>query len=216
MTMTPHVTDQLSDYLDDELTADQRQAVEGHLASCLSCTSTLAELRRVAVRARDLADIAPRAELWSGIATRIGAAGAAPPVHRTSWRVALSLPQLAAAAALLVALGGGVVWQFTAPSGPTGDPVGGATFVAAPAAATAYDQAVVRLEGVLRERRDQLDARTVQVLEESLLTIDRAILRAQAALEADPGDSYLRTHLAETRQRKLSLLRQVATLTVSS
>ncbi|MEW5930262.1 MAG: hypothetical protein AB1941_22615, partial [Gemmatimonadota bacterium] len=72
----------------------------------------------------------------------------------------------------------------------------------------AYDAAVADLQGVLEQGRDRLDPRTVQVLEESLGTIDAAIEDARRALAADPANERLNTYLAGTRQRKLDLLRE--------
>ena len=215
--MTDPWTDKLSDYLDDDLSAADRRAVEAHLATCAACAAVVADLKRVAARARQLPDAPPRHDLWAGIEARITAAPRvrrpAPMIRR---RVLLSVPQLAAAAALLVAVGAGAVWQLAPRGAAPADPLAGA--LSAPevrTVGTTYDQAVVRLEDILRERRDQLDPRTVRVLEESMLTINRAILRAESALETDPSDPYLRQHLAETMQRKLDLLRQAAALTVT-
>ncbi len=74
----------------------------------------------------------------------------------------------------------------------------------------AYDAAVADLQAVLEQGRDRLDPRTVQVLEESLGTIDAAIEDARRALAADPANARLNTYLAGTRQRKLELLREAS------
>jgi hypothetical protein len=79
-------------------------------------------------------------------------------------------------------------------------------------AAQSYAAAVADLERVLADGRGQLDSSTVRVIEQNLQAIDRAIAQAQRALEADPANLYLNTHLAETMRRKLDLLRQAAAL----
>jgi hypothetical protein len=71
---------------------------------------------------------------------------------------------------------------------------------------------VADLERVLAGGRGQLDTTTIRVIEQNLAAIDQAIAQAQRALEADPANLYLNTHLAETMRRKLELLRQAATL----
>ena len=43
-------TDRLSDYLDGELSADERGAVEAHLRGCGSCAAVLEDLKRVVAR----------------------------------------------------------------------------------------------------------------------------------------------------------------------
>ncbi|MGH7629297.1 MAG: anti-sigma factor family protein, partial [Gemmatimonadales bacterium] len=52
--MTDPWTHRLSEYLDGDLTAAERAALERHLAACPACSTTLAELTRVVMRARAL------------------------------------------------------------------------------------------------------------------------------------------------------------------
>jgi hypothetical protein len=163
---------------------------------------------------------APHRDLWPGIASRIGATSHKP--LRTIRRWSFSLPQLAAAAVVLMTLSGGAVWltqtRFPIPGGAA--PIAtGASPVTAPAAinasrtaAQSYAAAVADLERVLAGGRGRLDSTTVKVIEQNLAVIDRAIAQAQQALNADPANLYLNTHLAETMRRKLDLLRQAATL----
>jgi|GEM_PF-202803 len=80
----------------------------------------------------------------------------------------------------------------------------------------AYDAAVSDLQAILEQGRDRLDPRTVQVLEESLMTIDAAIDDARQALEADPANARLNTYLAGTRQRKLELLREASQIVTAT
>jgi anti-sigma factor RsiW len=114
MTVHEEWTNQLSDYLDGELRADEREAVAAHLKSCASCAAVLNDLKRVVARASTVAPHPPQADLWAGIAARID--GDAPGrvvafAARERRRIVFTLPQLAAAAALLVAVSGGIAWQ---------------------------------------------------------------------------------------------------------
>jgi len=105
-------TDRLSEYIDGTLGETERGALEAHLAGCAACATALDELRRVVARARALDDRPPAADLWPGIAEQIGVSSGAHQVvslaeRRTRRRVAFTVPQLAAAAALLLLLGSG-------------------------------------------------------------------------------------------------------------
>ena len=131
------------------------------------------------------------------------------------------MPQLAAAAVAFMTLSGGTVWLIQSPGSAAGNvPVAAVdspsvTPVAVNAghnAAQSYAAAVADLERVLAGGRGQLDTTTIKVIEQNLAAIDQAIAQAQRALEADPANMYLNTHLAETMRRKLELLRQAATL----
>lgn len=112
--------DRLSEYLDGELDGADRGALEAHLESCANCRSTLESLRRVTARAATLTDRAPATDGWAQLRSSIeGKRGDAPlrlvddaprparPVRRT---FAFSLPQAAAAAAVLVAAWGGSLY----------------------------------------------------------------------------------------------------------
>jgi hypothetical protein len=213
--MTDVWTDRLSEYLDEELSAPEREALEAHLPECGACAQALDELRRVAVRTDALEDRPPARNLWPGIAARIATQGEAAP-RGPGRRFTFTVPQLAAAAAALVLLSAGGMWLALS----SGD--GGGSLAVQPAGiqarpvsagASNFDAAVAELQRLLDERRDQLDSATIQVLEENLATIDQAIAEARAALSEDPSNSYLNQHLATTMWRKVHLLQRAATLT---
>jgi len=234
-------TDRLSDYLDDELTADERAAVAAHLKSCAHCAAVAADLEKVVTHAKAAAPRPPQHDLWPGIDARIGRVA-------QPRRVSFTLPQLAAAAALLVAVSGGMAWQFGTQSAigrsadasrsgnagvngtvaperdaSSGRPAAAESVNVAPATRVAattvsyadaqYDAAVSDLEKALKNGRNHLDASTVSIVEHNLQIIDQAIEQARQALEADPANSYLSGHLVEARRRKLDLLRRATALT---
>src|SRR5579872_1960096 len=97
-------TDRLSDYLDGELTADEHAAVAAHLASCVPCAAVAADLERVVRQANAIVPRPPEADLWPGVDARIGRIA-------QPRRIAFTLPQLAAAAAVLIAVSGGAAWE---------------------------------------------------------------------------------------------------------
>jgi anti-sigma factor RsiW len=223
-------TDRLSEYLDGELAPEELRQLEEHLGQCDGCRVTLDGLRAVVARAAALEDRPPTADLWPAVARGIGAgagagAGADEPgvlplePRRRARRLAFTLPQLAAAAVALMAVSAGTVWLAArhAParaSSAVASSAAGPGGIVAPAALTAggYDAAVRDLEGVLARNRGRLDTATVHVLERNLRIIDAAIAESRRALAADPASPYLNTHLADTMQQKLDLLRQAARL----
>lgn len=213
--MNDRWTERLSEYLDDELTAAERAALEAHLADCPECATTLDDLRRVALRARTLDDDPPGTDLWPAIAQRIGLAQQRPRTRRLS----LTMPQLLAAsiALILLSVGGGRLFMSRS---RTGSPVVATAPQAGAITRTSwttdrrYDDAVAQLEAALEEGRKngRLDSVTVRVVARNLAIIDTAIGQARRALAADPGSAYLNHHLAESMQRKLDLLRSAAVL----
>ncbi len=109
-----HPVDALSEYLDDTLAAEQRRAVEAHLAACASCASTLDELRLVLARASALVPEAPELDLWPAIEARLEPRRAGLGDRIAGWisrhRVSLSFPQLAGAMAAMALVAAGVTW----------------------------------------------------------------------------------------------------------
>jgi hypothetical protein len=81
-----------------------------------------------------------------------------------------------------------------------------------PAVASTLNQEITALRGVLTARRDELDPRTVAILESSLSTIDSAITEARRALQADPASRFLTSQLDKALEKKLGLLRTAALL----
>lgn len=221
--MTGHWMDRLSEYVDEELGAEERDACEAHLLACPECREVLGELRVIVAEARVLEDEEPAADLWPGIRARLGTTPlrverSGPPSARRSV-LSFSLPQLLAAGLAFAAIGAGGAVAIGALGGATPvvtiPPIGAAPAVAPVAAmpgAATWDHAIGELRAVLDGGRDKLDPRTVQVLEESLATIDRALERSRTALAADPANPYLNAHLQETMRRKVELLRQAAAL----
>jgi hypothetical protein len=157
-------------------------------------------------------DELPSRDLWPGVSARLE-------TRRKQFTFTLS--QLAVAASLLVAVASGVTWLAANPPAVTGggqrqeviqafgqpDDQTSGQIVPANFADAQFNAAVEDLERILREDRGRLDPRTVLILERNLKAIDAAITEARMALDQDPANPYLNSHLADARRRKLDLLR---------
>lgn len=250
--MTTHWTERLSEFHDGELSPVDHAACEAHLAECAACREVLQDLQLVIVAARADADRDPSTDLWPGIQSRIGSAKAEPHIlaephssegaavtemwgralaraNRSRKQITLSLPQLALAASLLIAVSAGVSYVAAGrsinrpapqetPIQAMAEPMMGPSTDVTPAnfADEQFDRAVADLERILVEQRDELDPRTVVVIERNLTVIDDAIRQARAALDADPANTFLNSHLADARRRKLELLRRATNIASSS
>jgi hypothetical protein len=172
-------------------------------------------------------DELPSTDLWPGVRQRI--TPVAPELRRSAGgkQFTFTLSQLAVAASLLIAVASGLTWLATNRPALTGggqaqeviqayrepaDTNGTGQIVPANFADAQFNAAVDDLERILREDRGRLDPRTVLILERNLKAIDAAITEARMALDQDPANPYLNSHLADARRRKLDLLRHATEL----
>ena len=237
--------DRLSEYIDGNLGVEEEVLIERHLERCEDSARTLAELEAVVDRAASLGPREPAEDLWPGIAERIGArtagpagtapdASGAPARRRTPVRgIARFAPQLAAGIAL-VWLSSALVWTAVArddvaanPGSAGASPGLGAPSLLPPAgrgvstledggsSAEEYARLIAELERVLFDSERPLPPETVARIRRALVTIDRAIEDARAALLELPDDPYLREHMNRTMQRKSEFLAQAVQLAAS-
>ena len=170
-------TDLLSDYLDGELPADEHQAVEAHLRSCAPCAAVRHDLKQIVARAAALDARPPQADLWAGIADRLD------PGAR---RVAFTLPQLAAAAAVLMAISGGIAWQAAT---RTGRPEGlhDSTEAASATGNTSRPDLQVRPDAPAAAGTGAADFARVETVSMADAQYDAAVADLEKALKAGRG-----------------------------
>ncbi len=221
------VAEQLSDYLDGELTDTDQRTVANHLAECDVCRTTLQELEAVVATARRLPASEPSADVWRGIEAQIHATPGTRPLFVGRGGVSVSWPQLAAAAVVLATVSG---WAAVRVLSPAVNPVSASATPAVNDATLAdaavdddravrasfdaaeYDAAVADLKTALEKGRGALDPATVQLIEDNLSTISRAVDEARQALKDDPANGFLSGYLVNTQRRQLDLLRHTAAL----
>ena len=170
----------------------------------------------------------PSKDLWPGVMHRITSVSPEIQSSGGGQRFTFTLSQLALAASLLIAVASGLTYLATnrpvfsggepreeviqAYRDSPGTPELPGQIVPANFADAQFNAAVEDLERILREERTRLDPRTVLILERNLKAIDSAINEARMALEQDPANQFLNSHLADARRRKLDLLRHATDL----
>lgn len=236
---TTNWIDRLSEYLDGTLTPEEHSACDAWLATSAEGRALLQDLRQVVAKAKTLREAAVPDRVWAGISAGIRA----PTLGRSSGvivlqdqraerlstanrRWQLSPLQLAAAAAILLVVGGivgpgirtGVVRAIAGRSGAGSGGLenSGSVRLAGYGADASYDKAVQELQVLLERNRSTLDTATVRVLESSLARIEAALVQANEALQKDPGSAYLNDHLSRIKRKKLDVLRQGASLVQAS
>lgn len=224
----------LHDYLDDELDPASREALDEALRQDLTLRRRLSELERLRAELADLPrEAVVPARVWDGIAARldddreseddpqvIRLTPAAPAGGTPERRFSFTVPQLAAAALVLVSLGSALTWAARSDGPPTMGPA--AADGVSPAAATApirspgdvlfaeYEASADELLEIVEAGDSLLSEETLAVLRQSLEAIDEAVEEALTALDDDPGSEMLLRILQSNMEKKIDLLRHTA------
>jgi anti-sigma factor RsiW len=220
-------TERLSDHLDGLLPPDEAAAVEQHLAGCADCRAVAGELEEVRRRARALGGIEPPRELWTAIHARLdegsdvvdltlhldhppATAPGAPPARASFLRVAAAVAALVATGAAGWGLRGAAAGPDSSSPATASSPVGFASTDGAAAVGDALGAEVSTLERLLSDPPAELDAETVAVLRDNLMLIQRAVAESRAALDRDPENAWVRSHLEGAMARQADFVRQAS------
>ncbi len=209
----------ISDRLDGELTDTRRAQLEAHLEGCADCRAVATDLEKIHAESAQLPLMTPSRDLWAGIEARIDAPVISLHAERT-FNIRFSARQLTAAAAVLMAVTAGGTWFVTtrhaglAPAAVNAPATNRPELVsvASQKGIAAYESEIAKLHNVIEQRRNDLDPKTIAVLEKNLKLIDQAITDCKAALASDPASAFLAEQLGRTYDTKLELLRSAALL----
>jgi putative zinc finger protein len=217
----------LPDYLERSLDAANLAGVRMHLATCERCAALVRDLDDIRARAAELPLLTPSRDLWPDIAARLSTPvislderRAQSQIRRRHWLVTG-----AAAAALIIATATGTVLVTRTMNHPPSTRLANTDSVVLPPIATAvvpvseklpaavtYEREIDGLRSIVRDRRSQLDPKTLAVIERNLSVIDSAIAESRTALRKDPKSAFLADQLDHALDTKLELLRTVAML----
>jgi anti-sigma-K factor RskA len=222
----------IHDYVDDAIDAGARAEVDRHLEACAACRLLVDDLREIRRVAGSLDLREPSARAWSRIERAIrmepradhAAAGPAEAGHRrTSRNGAARYAWLAAAAALVIAIGVGVRFYTTprqdAPSVASPDATDGGSSAAAQSieaelreAESHYEKAIKGLEQITSSEQNTLDPGTAATLQKNLAVIDQAISESRAALHVQPDSEPAQQSLLDSFKTKVALLQDTVAL----
>lgn len=231
--MNEHVSvERMNESLDGLLSAVESEPLMRHLDVCAECRNEYARLSETLDAVKTLSRSAtPPSDAWAGIEARISAASERAESARVvevyplpttgrrhALRISLSVPQLAAAAAVVAFFSALAMWMAiggggaeVAPGVATTVPAAGGPAARAVAREDArYSELVDQLERILAEGRGVLTPETLVSIEASLRTVDAAIAEIEAALANDPSSALLSRLLANHQRTKLGVLQRAA------
>jgi len=222
--------DRIHEAVDGTLGSIRRADLEMHLDECDGCRELYDDLERVRDAAAALPALEAPDRAWLQIAGRLRQEGR---IHELPKPVPARRPYaawLAAAAALVIAVGGGalLLHRFT----PT--PVTQPATTAAPARGNAaaaksvesvetvqnevdaaqeqFEKAISKMDDLRKANMNALDPQTSAVISKNLGIIDQAIAENRAAVKAEPASVAARETLFEALRQKVSLLQDTIAL----
>ncbi|MEN8162891.1 MAG: zf-HC2 domain-containing protein [Acidobacteriota bacterium] len=198
----------MNDAVDGDLRPDLTERLEAHLDSCPECRRHMDDLRSLVTAAAGLSsELVPSRDLWPGIEGRLTG------VPSSRWPVR----SVVLAVAALVVVGFGLSLLRAPTTGPQLAPSADPGIVQAHNRTATLDdvrleyrQARDELMEVVQARSGEVSPETLQVIENNLALIDRAIDEIEMVLAASPGEGRLDRHLLLAYNRQIELLRWAA------
>jgi hypothetical protein len=214
------VLDSLSNYLDDSLLANEAQLIESHLGQCSRCYSVRLELTEIRRAARELPLHTPPRALWARIQLSLEAESTEPgparqAVKQPGWwtrlmerRFTFTLPQLAGASALAVAL---ITFAFVNAFQQQPRPLNGSPFRQGSAALLPGEDEIKRdidrQLNVLKARQAAWDPQMREIFERNLFKIDESLKSCRQSLDHNPHNSDHQQMVITLYNEKLQLLK---------
>ena len=215
----------VDDYVDGTLAADDRKAIEAHLAGCDTCRTIAADFGAIRRSARALEPHAPPPHVWTKLAATFEVDRSRSMASRwfaggIGWRPL-------AVAATLILLAGGTSWILLQQPSSTTRSGSTATVSTTPVrdpelvqsvetelklAEEHYQKAIAGLEQITRTESTALDPQVASVLRKNLDVIDQAIGESRAALQTQPTSEVAQESLFEALRNKVGLLQDTVVL----
>jgi hypothetical protein len=204
----------LSQFVDGDLTGDERATVVAHLDVCAACRGVMSDLERVRGTARFLGPVAPPDHLWLEVAGQIHMGGpqAVEPaaVERRRGRVT---QWLGLAAALVVATLAVYFVDVARKARPADTPPSvDSVAQELTLALEHYDNAIADLQAIAQKNEGTLDPTIALTLQRNLAVIDSAFVDSRAALKTNPTSEPARETLLDALQRKIGVLQTTVAL----
>ncbi|HEY4306101.1 MAG TPA: zf-HC2 domain-containing protein [Gemmatimonadaceae bacterium] len=215
------IEDERQELVDDTLPAEQRAALEKHLATCAECADDVARLRDVTMQCKaSPSESGPIGELWPSIRARIeedklvalGATASsvlpALPATRTGWLRArhIAVVGTLAAAAMLTVV---VLRPSHRIAVDATDAVNDTSALRlASDSVKSYEDEAKTLLNRLELQRAMMRPEAAASIDRDLKVIDQAIAELQLAIQNDPRNAALRSLLASSYRQKVELLKR--------
>ena len=215
-------TERLSAFFDGDLPPAEAAGVRAHVATCATCTATLADLRALVTNARALEVPEPPPTLWPSIAGAVEGRERFAWLKISLWRP-LTIGAMAGAVAVVLvvfALPAVRARRSVAPQPPPPEIASTEASTAAAAtdpllheaeaefaqAAAAYERSIEKLRTLLAREEARWSPEERTRMAERLGQLDEVIVRSRDLARRTPGDSAGNEQLFAAYQQKIAFL----------
>ncbi|OGD31181.1 MAG: hypothetical protein A2V45_15295 [Candidatus Aminicenantes bacterium RBG_19FT_COMBO_58_17] len=207
----------ISDYVDGALGPDREGELKAHLESCRDCRELAYDFASIVRGAKDLASLEPSPAVWPRVAAAMREALREAPAaarEKRSWLGAFWSPAVlryaAAAALVLVAIGGLVLWQKPwSTAGPATQGSVEFTLAKLQEAQSHYEKAIQALSEAVQSREGGMDPRLAEVFQRNLTAMDETIQACRQITQEDPDNLTARAYLLTAYREKVNFLEEM-------
>ncbi|MBW1811185.1 MAG: zf-HC2 domain-containing protein [Deltaproteobacteria bacterium] len=209
---TDHISlEELSAFIDSDLTADRVALVEAHLAECDMCQSEVEQIRAMRGGLKLLAAVELQKDLWPQIQQESSKkpTGGLADWFKKFWMVPTAALVGAAVALMVMVLAAGpTVKEVKAPQGPQ------SALASVQKAEIEYRNAIGALEAALTKDSPDWSPEVQKVIRDSLLEIDHSIKKCRLALKNSPDNRIAQESVLTAYQYKVDLLTELVAQTL--
>jgi len=209
----------ISDYIDNELTSKQTDALETHLKECPECRQTLEAFKNIAEKSGKLKEVSPPEWSWMRIKMRIGSQAKSTQLNlKNRWEWLRTPAFRLTAALLLVAVVAGVV-HIGLRSSRNGDSYlfldadsQKYTIAKLEEAEEHYQKAIKALREAMESHEKNMDPEIVKVFHKNLELIDTSIDACKQVVLENPNSIDSRNYLLTVYKKKVDLMEEMMSI----
>jgi tetratricopeptide (TPR) repeat protein len=207
----------ISEHMDGALGPNRDAELRAHLESCRGCREMAGDFAAIVRGANDLVSLEPSPSVWPRVAAGVREAlqGAPAPVREKKrwlgsfWSLA-GLRYATAAAVVLVAVGGFLIWQKPwSTAGPSAESSIEFTLAKLQEAQSYYERAIQSLREALQSQEGGMDPRLAEAFNNNLTAMDETIRACRQIIRKDPDNLTARAYLLTAYREKVNVLEEM-------
>jgi len=207
----------ISEHMDGALGPGREAELKAHLEGCRDCRELAGDFAAIVRGATGLVSLEPSSAVWPRVAAWARVALQEAPAsarEKRSWLGSFwslaGLRYAAAAALVLVAVGGFLIWQKPwSTGGPSKESSIEFTLAKLQEAQGYYEKAIQSLREALQSQEGGMDPRLAEAFNHNLTAMDETIQSCRQIIRQDPDNLTARAYLLTAYREKVNFLEEI-------